>query len=200
MNTITDYQIKRLQSYAKHDDNPNGSINLNIPTTYYSQRDNYTMPHRTCNSSANAMYLDWLRRCTGRDPLGGDNSYLAKVLSYGDTIYHENQTSALKDYGFSTKWAWGSNGNNQANRNIIGDLITNGIPVVVNILHRGKMEAPRGGHIILLCGWLSDSKEWLCQDPYGTLRSDYQDFNGRLSRISQRQFNARWQGGYRLLA
>jgi hypothetical protein len=192
---LVEYQLSRLKQYSILQDS---FINLNTPTNYYSQRDNFTMPHRTCNSSANAMYLDWLRRITGRDPLGGDDGYLAKVLSFGDTIYHEMQTKAIKEYGFSTLWL--AKGNNQIQRNVIGRLITSGIPVVVNILHRGKIEAPRGGHIILLCGWLSDTKEWLCQDPYGTLRSDYQDTNGRLSRISQKQFTARWQGGYRVLA
>lgn len=173
-------------------------LSLDLPTTYYSQRDNYTMPNRTCNSSSNAMYLDWILRATGRKPLGGDDGYLKKVLSLGDTIYHENQTAAIKSYGFSSKWI--ESKAELKDRDILRALICSGIPVVVNILHRGASEAPRGGHIILLCGWLSDTKEWLCQDPYGTLRSDYQDANGRLSRIAGNQFNARWQGGYRVLA
>jgi hypothetical protein len=189
------YQIDKLNGYSK------GKVaNLKTPTTYYSQRDNYTMPSRTCNSSSNAMYLDWLRRATGGSPLGGDDGYLAKVLSIGDTIYHENQTEAIKSYGFSTKWNESQGKQQSLDRGTIGSLVLAGIPVPVNILHRGSVSAPRGGHIIMLCGWLPDSDEWLAQDPYGTLRSDYQDSNGRLSRISKREFATRWQGGWRTLS
>ncbi|WP_373545024.1 C39 family peptidase [Chamaesiphon sp.] len=186
------YQIDKLHNYSS------SFANLDTTTTYFSQRDNYTMPHRTCNSSANAMYLDWLMAATTGKRLGGDDGYLRKVLSVGDTIYHENQTVALKSYGWNT--VWNVVANIREDRDILRSLVCSGIPVVVNILHRGRLEAPRGGHIILLCGWLSDSMEWLAQDPYGSLRSDYQDSNGRLSRISGRQFNIRWQGGFRTLA
>jgi hypothetical protein len=187
------HQIDRLNDYSL-----NGIADLNTRTTYFSQRDNYTMPNRTCNSSSNAMYLDWLLAATGRKRLGGDDGYLRKVLSIGDTIYHENQTAALKCFGFAT--AWNECDNELCDRDLLRSIVCSGIPVVVNILHRGRAEAPRGGHIIMLCGWLSDSKEWLAQDPYGTLTSDYQDENGRLSRISGAQFNARWQGGFRSLS
>lgn len=189
------YQIDRLNAYSK-----SKVCNLKTPTTYYSQRDNYTMPSRTCNSSANAMYLDWLMRACGGSPLGGDDKYLAKVLSIGDTIYHHNQTEAIKSYGYSTKWNESKTGLEQRQNLVrLQDLISEGIPVVVNISHRGTLKAPRGGHIILLCGYLDDSEEWLCQDPYGTLRSDYQDINGRLSRIRRSEFASRWQGGFRVL-
>jgi hypothetical protein len=193
MSELVSRQIARLKGYCVD----GWELNLNTRTTYYSQRDNYTMPNRTCNSSANAMLLNWYRLATGRKALGGDDEYLRVVLQYGDTIYHENQTSALKEFGFGTKWI--ESNSEQKDIDIIRELIATGIPTTVNILHRGKSEAPRGGHIILLCGQLNDSREWLCQDPYGTLRSDYQDHNGRLSCISSREFSRRWQGGYRIL-
>jgi hypothetical protein len=191
-------QTEKLRAYAL----PGKALNLNTRTTYYSQRDNHVMPLRTCCSSSNAMYLDWLRQSTGRPPLGGDDAYLDKVLSFGDTIDHDVQTRALKAYGFSTEWI--DVGDNlaviNANVELIDALISRGFPVVVNIAHRGAIDAPRGGHVILLCGYLPDSKEYLAQDPYGTLQSDYQDENGRLSRIKRLEFIARWQGGYRILA
>jgi hypothetical protein len=146
------------------------------------------------------MYLDWLMRACGNPGLGGDDKYLAKVLSIGDTIYHENQSEALKQYGYSTRWNESSEREKPANREHVLNLVRTGIPVVVNIAHRGTMDEPRGGHVVMLCGWLADSKEWLCQDPYGTLRSDYQDENGRLSRFSKANFSNRWQGGFRTLA
>jgi hypothetical protein len=187
---IATSQVQKLREYTLK----GKVLDLKTRTTYYSQRDNHVMPNRTCNSSANAMYLDWLRRATGREALGGDDAYLDKVLSYGDSPDHTSQTLALKSYGFNTMWL------ESGKVNEVSTLLNTGIPVVVNILHRGDIEAPRGGHVILLCGYSGEDAEFLCQDPYGTLRSDYQDSNGRLSRISVSEFSARWQQGWRVLA
>lgn len=188
MNSAVQRQIDRLSAYVL----PDASLKLDTPTTYYSQRDNYRDPLRTCNSSSNAMYLDWLRRATGRPGLGGDDSYTRQVFTHGDTIYHENQTAALKDYGFSTKW------NTDADRPFVDDLLQAGFPVVCNILHRGTTDAPRGGHIIMLVA--DKGSFYVAQDPYGTLDSGYTEEDGRHSRISFVDFEARWQGGYRILA
>ena len=182
-------QIDKLSSYVL----PGKSLNLNTRSTYYSQRDNYTMPHRTCNSSANAMYLDWLRRSTGREPLGGDDGYLSTVLSIGDTTEHWAQTSALKRYGFDTVW------NTDKDYDKVSELLQAGIPVVVNILHRGTLAAPKGGHIIMLVGENKSSGINTAQDPYGTLQSNYTDTDGRLDVIRTAIFKRRWQGGYRTL-
>lgn len=159
---------------------------------YFSQRDNYTMPHRTCNSSANAMYLDWLMRITNKGELKGDDRYLKKVLSYGDTIYHSVQTKAIKAFGFDTKWM------TDMDYPFIEQLLDSGFPVVCNILHRGPTHAPTGGHIIMLTGNKND--HFLVNDPYGTLSSDYNNVNGKDSVITKKEFKERWQGGYRILA
>jgi hypothetical protein len=170
---------------------PGKALNLGAKTNYFSQRDNYTMPHRTCNSSASAMWLDWVMRATGRSGLGGDDRYLSTVLGFGDTIYHEHQTSAIKKYGFRSKWL------EDGDHNLLDSLVAAGIPVAVNILHRGTQAAPRGGHIILLCG--KRDGVWIAQDPYGTLESGYSDVDGEHSQISDREFLARWQGGMRVI-
>lgn len=182
-------QFERIKKYFG--DNP---IKLNVGTNYYSQRDNYTMSHRTCNSSANAMYVDWLLRVTGRNPkgLGGDDGYLKKVLDIGDTIYHHVQTQAIQKYGFDTKWM------TDGDYPFIEDLICEGFPVVVNILHRGSTCAPRGGHIVLLIG--NKSGSFIAHDPYGTLNSNYSNQHGKFSKIDEEEFKIRWQGGYRILA
>lgn len=180
-------QIQRLTAYAK-----DGTPNLNTPTNYFSQRDNYRDPLRTCNSSSNAMYLDWILRATGREGLNDDNPYTRVVFSFGDTIYHENQTAAIKQYGFSTKWM------TDEDLPYVDDLLDAGFPVVCNILHRGSTNAPRGGHVILLCG--KRPGQYVAQDPYGTLDSNYNQVNGAYSRIDKDEFKARWQGGYRILA
>ena len=187
-NAALQRQIDRLTAYVLE----NADLKLNTPTTYYSQRDNYRDPLRTCNSSANAMYLDWLRRATGRGALGGDDAYTRQVFTHGDTIYHENQTAALKDYGFSTKWM------TDQDAPFVDELLEAGFPVVCNILHRGTQSAPRGGHVIMLVS--RGDSGYVAQDPFGTLASNYTQTHGRLSSISEAAFNARWQGGYRILA
>jgi hypothetical protein len=192
--------IAKLNKYAV-----SGKANLSQKTRYYSQRDNYTMASRSCFSSSNAMFLTWLREATGKPALSGGDEYLRKVLSIGDTIDHNVQTAAIKTYGYSTKWNYFDEENAEDSEkdnhiDYIRDLLTAGFPVVTNISHRGDIDAPRGGHVIMLCGWLQSSREFLAQDPYGTLRSNYEDENGRLSTISANQYYARWQGGYRTLA
>jgi Peptidase_C39 like family len=198
--SLTDFcqsQINKLNGYSI-----SKICDLTARTTYFSQRDNYAMPYRTCNSSSNAMYLDWLLSATGRKRLLGDDEYLRNLLRIGDTIYHENQTACIKNYGFSTRWV--ESGNQDSERDFhtdrITELLNNGIPVVVNILHRGSLSAPRGGHIILLIANKQDEKLFLAHDPYGTLQSNYTDMNGNFSVIKKSEFYGRWQGGYRVLS
>jgi hypothetical protein len=189
--SFVEAQKDLLRGYCKTP----ADLNLGARTTYYSQRDNYTMPNRSCNSSSNAMYLDWLRRATGREALGGDNAYLRKVLSIGDTVEHTSQTEAIKQYGFSTKWR------EDGSEDRVFALLAAGFPVVVNILHRNNPDGSvRGGHVIMLIGRRSSEDTLIAHDPYGTLESDYVNTNGAFSRISLKQFDRRWQGGFRTLA
>lgn len=184
--------IERLRSYCLVEGGKPKPLNLNTRTKYFSQRDNYTMPHRTCNSSANAMWLDWVMRATGRPGLSGDDRYLRMVLSIGDTIYHENQTEAIQRYGFKSTWR------TDGNKELLSAIVKAGIPATVNILHRGPDEAPRGGHVILICGLRADGT-WVVQDPYGTLDSGYTDTDGEHNTIDNQEFLIRWQGGYRVI-
>ncbi|MGK7924075.1 MAG: glycoside hydrolase family protein [Spirulina sp.] len=180
-------QIDRLTQYL-----PEGkTLNLDVKTKYFSQRDNYRDAHRTCNSSSNAMYLDWLLRVTGKPGLDDDKGYIRKVFGKGDTIDHNVQTKTIEQYGFKTKWMM------DKDLPFVEDLVDTGFPVTVNILHRGRMERPRGGHVIMLIG--RKNGEWIAHDPYGTLKSNYRVFNGAYSRISEKEFKARWEGGYRTL-
>ena len=68
----------------------------------------------------------------------------------------------------------------------------------VNILHRGNVNAPKGGHIICLIDYKNDT--FTAHDPYGTLASNYTNPNGAYSKIKLSEFKKRWQGGYRILA
>jgi hypothetical protein len=187
--TFVDDQIAKLAKYCTQGTAPN----LNTSTKYFSQRDNFRDSWRTCNSSSNAMYLDWLRRSTGETGLSDDEDYVRTVFGFGDTIYHENQTKALKKYGFSTTWC------TDRSATKVNALLDAGFPVVVNILHRGTVSDPTGGHVIMLCARRKSEGTYIAQDPYGTLGSGYTDTNGKHAPISKRSFDARWQGGYRIL-
>lgn len=182
-------QIQRLTDYCT---NGTTKPNLELTTKYWSQRDNVEQPLRTCNSTTNAMYLDWLLRVTGRPGMSGDQMYVNNVLRQGDTTRHDVQTSVIHDYGFSTKWM------TDEDTPFVDALLEVGFPVVVNILHRGSMSKPTGGHVILLIGHTGSS--YVAHDPFGTLMSNYTNYNGKHSSIPEQQFKARWQGGYRILA
>jgi hypothetical protein len=187
-NPAVQRQIERLSAYLAGE-----ALNLDIPCKYFSQRDNFTMPHRTCNSSTHAMYCDWLLRVIGKFGLETDDGYLRKIIKNGtDTIYHEAHTAVIKEYGFSTKW------NTDRDWAFVMALLDAGFPVPCNILHRGTRKAPKGGHIIMLVG--RKDGVLLAHDPYGTLASGYSATNGKHSQISESEFRDRWQGGYRVLA
>lgn len=187
MESAVEGMLDKLQSYCA----PGTKLTVDTKTKYFSQRDNYTMPGRTCNSSASAMWLDWVMRATGRPGLAGDDRYLRTVLDIGDTIYHEVQTSAIKKYGFASKWL------DDGDHRLLNAIVAAGIPATVNILHRGSIATPRGGHIILICGKRNGT--WIVQDPYGTLESGYSDEDGEHSKIDNEELLARWQGGYRVI-
>lgn len=182
-------QVDRLTAYAK-----NGKPNLNTPTVYWSQRDNSRMPHRTCNTTSNAMLLRWYQDACGLPSIKSDEVYMPHVFKYGDTIYHGVQTKAIKDFGFSTKW--------MTDRDLpfVKELLETGFPVVCNILHRGSLSRPTGGHVIMLIAYDRAKREFTAHDPYGTLSSNYTVHNGAYSKISEKVFTIRWQNGYRILA
>lgn len=183
---------KQIDSLIKY--SPTGVVDLDTSCVYFSQRDNDVMPHRTCNSSSNAMYLNWLQRASGQSKvLTDDDVFVQSVLKRGDTIYHSVITEALKAYGFNTYW------NTDGDYSKLKDIVSAGFVVPVNILHRGTKRNPRGGHIISLVGY-RQSGDWITMDPYGTLDSGYTDVNGKHAFLSKADFEARWQGGSRYLA
>jgi len=188
MSPALDRQISRLNRYSK-----TGKANLNTPSQYFSQRDNYRDALRTCNASTHAMYVRWIQDATGNEsPLADDELFIRVVFNIGDTIYHEVQTKACKYFGYSTVWMTDSD------LDFVNELLEVGFCVPVNILHRGTRQSPFGGHVILLVG--RKDGNYIAQDPFGKLSTGYEDTDGRLSLISEGNFTDRWQGGYRILA
>ena len=163
---------------------PKGKI-LNVP--WYSQVDNYTLPDSTCNSSACAMFLEFLK--PGSLPPGpkGDDEYLRKVLALGKSTDHAVQTRVLESYGLKSVFRYDLD---------FADLdreLASGRPVVIGILHRGTESAPRGGHVIIVIG-KTDSGDYVCHDSYGSILSNYTGpvIEGKQVVYSKKMLQRRW--------
>lgn len=135
---------------------------------FYPQTDNFTQPDRTCNSSSCAMCLEYY--IPGSLPVGpkGDDVYLRKVLSLGDSTVHNIQTQALKSYGLDSVWS----------KNLTFDQLDQHLektgPIVAGILHRGPNNNPtrNSGHMIVIHTKLPNGN-YVCHDPFGDLNSGY---------------------------
>jgi hypothetical protein len=143
---------------------PNASGVLDVP--YYPQTDNYRDAHRTCNSSACAMCLEYFKPGTLQGAKG-DDAYIRKVFAIGDTTDHSVQTRVLNGYGIHSEFRY-----NLGFADLDSEL-SNRRPVVIGILHRGSLSHPTGGHMLCIIGKSSDGKSYICNDPYGDLMSGY---------------------------
>ncbi len=174
-----------------------GTVEFEV--AYYSQLDNKIKPYVTCNSSSNAMLLKTMVPKALGDGKTADDDYVAKIMSgtfgyrgyLNPSIYHEVHSRALAWYGLKTVWR------TDGDRGKIKDLLKTQ-PVVVNILHKGKVGNLSGGHIIVL----TDYKDGVfgVNDPFGCLNYATGVYNTKASgvyNVSENAFFARWQGGYR---
>jgi hypothetical protein len=143
-------------------------LSSNVPNLpWFPQTDNYALPDSTCNSSACAMCLEFLK--PGSLPAGpkGDDAYLKKVLALGNSTDHSVQTKVLQSYGLSSVFRYNLN---------FSDLdaeLAARRPSVLGILHRGPESRPTGsGHMIVVYGKTESGDYWV-NDPYGDLYSGY---------------------------
>lgn len=140
-------------------------ILLDVP--WYPQTDNYALPDSTCNSSACAMCLEYLKPNSLPAGARGDDAYLRKVLALGNSTDHSVQTRVLESYGIKSAFRYDL-GFDDLDRELEA-----GRPVVLGILHRGPEVAPTGsGHMICVIGKTPDG-HYICNDPYGDLYSRY---------------------------
>jgi hypothetical protein len=159
---------------------------LGVP--WFPQTDNYALPDSTCNSSACAMCLEFLK--PGSLPAGpkGDDAYLKKVLALGKSTDHGVQTKVLQSYGISSVFRYNLN---------FSDLdaeLAAGRPVVLGILHRGPESRPTGsGHMIVVYG-KTESGDYCVNDPYGNLYENYVTpvANGRKVVYTRKTLEKRW--------
>lgn len=160
--------IERGFIYTPHWELPRSQVKLDVP--YFNQVDNSTnlfgTGHRQCNLTANAMALEFLLEKYGQETLsqkavkGGfrePESVYAQVLKkYGDTIFHEAQTKALRDFGVQSYFS-----STLSMADAIACLKA-GFPVPVSIAYKSS------GHIILLVGFDDEQSFFWVHDPYGS--------------------------------
>lgn len=137
---------------------------LSVP--YYPQTDNYRDASRTCNSSSCAMCLEYFKPGTLKGSKG-DDAYIQKVFSVGDTTDHEVQTKVLNSYGVKSQFFYNLGFDD------IDKSLDAGKPVVIGILHRGPLSAPTGGHMVTVIGKTPERNGYYVHDPYGSLNDGY---------------------------
>ena len=159
---------------------------LNVP--FFPQTDNYRDPNRTCNSSACAMCLEYFKPGTLKGATG-DDQYVRKVFSIGDTTDHSVQTKALASYGVKSSFQYNL-GFDDLDRELAA-----GRPVVIGIYHRGTLDNPRGGHMLVVIGKKGD--DYVVNDPYGSLNDGYSGpvANGKGAVYKKYELSYRWLEG-----
>ena len=161
-------------------------ILLDVP--WYPQTDNYRLPDSTCNSSACAMCLEYLK--PGSLPSGpkGDDAYLRKVLAQGNSTDHSVQTKVLESYGVKSTFRYDL-GFDDLDRELEA-----GRPVVLGILHRGPESAPTGSGHMVVCIGKTDNGDYIFRDPYGSIYDGYTKSveNGRKVVYKKSTLQKRW--------
>ncbi len=156
---------------------------------WFPQTDNYRDANRTCNSSACAMCLEYFKPGTLKGPKG-DDAYVQKVFSIGDTTDHLVQTRVLASYGIKSSFSYSLT---------FADLdreLAAGRPVVIGILHRGPLSNPTGGHMVVVIG-KTPAGDYIVNDPYGSLNDGYTGAvtNGKGAVYRRSELARRWCPG-----
>ena len=159
---------------------------LNVP--YFPQTDNYRDANRTCNSSSCAMVLEYFKPGTLKGAKG-DDAYVQKVFSLGDSTDHTVQTKVLASYGIKSHFSY-----NLSFADLDRELAA-GRPVVIGILHRGTLSSPTGGHMVVVIG--KKGEDYVVNDPYGSLNDGYTGAvtNGKGAVYKKSDLNFRWLEG-----
>lgn len=156
---------------------------LNVP--YFPQTDNYRDANRTCNSSSCAMVLEYFKPGTLKGAKG-DDAYVQKVFSLGDSTDHTVQTKVLESYGIKSHFSY-----NLSFTDLDRELAA-GRPVVIGILHRGTLSRPTGGHMVVVIG--KKGEDYVVNDPYGSLNDGYTGpvTNGKGAVYKRSDLERRW--------
>jgi hypothetical protein len=178
----------------KYRTKPITSIPRTLLVPYFPQRDNYRDAFRTCFSSSCAMLLEFMKPGTLPGERG-DDRYIQRVFSIGDTTIASVQVKALKSFGLTTSFT------TTATFARLDSQLNSAIPVPIGILHKGPASAPSGGgHWIIVIGKILDEKApggcwYVVHDPFGELDNatgTYPITDGKGKRYSINMLRARW--------
>jgi GH24 family phage-related lysozyme (muramidase) len=161
---------------------------LQVP--WYAQMDSTdrSQAARMCFSSSCAMLLQYLKPGTLKGG-NGDDQYLKRVQSFGDTTDPTAQIRALSSYGIKARFT------KVCGFAELEQQINRGVPVPCGFLHRGPVSAPSGGgHWLIVVGYTKD--HLVVHDPFGEA-----DLVGgrtiggvaRFMKYSRRNFGPRWE-------
>jgi predicted chitinase len=160
---------------------------LQVP--WYAQMDSAdrVQAARMCFSSSCAMLLQYLKPGTLTGP-NGDDQYMKRVQTYGDTTNPQAQIRALSSYGIKARFV------QSAGWADIEQQIATGIPVPCGFLHRGPVTAPGGGgHWLIVVGFTPT--HLIVHDPFGEADlANGTTLGGaaRFARYSYKNFGPRW--------
>lgn len=152
-----------------------------LPVPFWNQVDNKFEPQRTCNTSSCAMAAKYLG-----GSIDSDDEYYAKYLK-GDTTDHGAQTAALDRLGIKSVWR------TDLDFIDLDESLKRDRPVVIGILHRGSIDYPTGGHMIVVIGKTAKG-DYIVNDPYGSINDGYQGAveNGRGAVYARSMLERRW--------
>lgn len=162
---------------------------LDVP--YFSQRDNYRDANRTCFSSSCAMLCKFMKPSS----INNDDDYIREVFKRGDTTSSTVQVETLKYFGVNSRFS------STLRFADLDNLLSQGIPMPIGILHHGPASAPSGGgHWIIVIGKEVDPKApggcwYVVNDPWGELDNatgTYTTTNGNHLKYSKQMLTARW--------
>ena len=171
-----------LQQPVRSHGNP-----LQVP--WYSQLDSTdrAQAERMCFSSSCAMLLQHLKPGTLTGP-NGDDQYLKRVQTYGDTTDATAQVRALASFGIKARFV------QSAGWADIERQIATGIPMPCGFLHRGPVTAPGGGgHWLIVVGFTPT--HLIVHDPFGEadlVNGTTLGGAARFARYSRKNFGPRW--------
>ena len=154
---------------------------------FFSQLDNGPDGWRTCQSSAIAMCLAYLRV----KGINDDTDYLKIVNRYGDTTSQTTHQLALKALGVRARFV------QNCSASQLQAELRGGLPAALGYLHRGPVGAPTGGGPWRACYGFTPHG-WIVNDPYGSCDLERGGFaqqggsSGKAQRYSYRNFNPRW--------
>lgn len=159
------------------------STTLNVP--FYTQLDNALMAHRTCNPSSCAMCLNYLLPGSIK---GDDDLIVEFVNRKHDVTNHAAMTKILRLYGLESVFRY------DLTRATLENEIRQGRPVVLGILHKGPIDRPWGGHMIVALGLDPSENAVVCHDPYGSLLDGYSGNaeTGKFVSYTWAELSARW--------